>query len=140
MKDNGGWQAGPEAARREALWGEALEGFSVPTPLPNDLGSTNSSATGTRPDASQALSGDVHRALLDLAAARQIPVSAIVEAAWALALGRASGERDVLFGAALFEPDIDLDTVTPLRVPIELERPAFDWAKAVYDRSRLVRE
>src|SRR4051812_35768669 len=87
-------------AAGETAWRAALDGFSVPTPLPGDIGTSATPRSGRYAEAQRAVPEPAAEALVRLGQARGVPISAFVEAAWALVLGRASGEGDVLFGVA----------------------------------------
>ncbi|HEX8411741.1 MAG TPA: amino acid adenylation domain-containing protein [Thermoanaerobaculia bacterium] len=97
----------------EAFWRETLRGFTAPTPLPY----ARPSAEGW---------GEV-----------ELTTSAShteVLAAWALLLGRYSGENDVVFGVAQSRRPPELDgavgmfiNTVPLRVRIASDMPAPAW-------------
>jgi hypothetical protein len=93
-----------------------LEGFASPTPLPCDRRPANVDLRTHRADHIW-LSRDTSRALEGLARRQRVTVSTIVQAAWALLLGRYSGESDVVFGLTLAGRPPDVDGVERIAGP-----------------------
>src|SRR5262249_8358256 len=83
-------------------------------------------------------------ALKALARRHQVTLSTIVQAAWALVLGRYSGEQEVTFGVTASGRPADLPGVEtmvglfvnslPLRVRISSDRPLHEWLKELQAR------
>ncbi|WP_157108737.1 non-ribosomal peptide synthetase, partial [Aldersonia kunmingensis] len=93
------WLAGRDRERSLATWTRALEGIEGPTLL---------DPMGPRPDAGSGaikVSVDLSEAetarLTEVAARLGVTVNTIVQAAWAILLGRLTGQSDVVFGATV---------------------------------------
>ena len=88
-----------DLAAAERFWRRELQGFAALTPLPVGRGSSpateyHSGCRSLRLD--QSLSDGLRR----LTRERGLTFGTIVQGAWAILLGRYSGEDDVVFGAA----------------------------------------
>jgi amino acid adenylation domain-containing protein/thioester reductase-like protein/non-ribosomal peptide synthase protein (TIGR01720 family) len=110
------WLAQHPQGESQAYWTTTLAGFTAPTPLGSDrLQASGASGAGGAGDASAAgdagstasgpggerrrrLSEQGSEALRTAARQARVTLAAMVEAAWALLLSRASGEEDVVFG------------------------------------------
>jgi amino acid adenylation domain-containing protein len=102
------WLLQKDPAEGERFWRRELQGFARATPLPGDRG------PGGRPVMDQRrifLSEEATAALQALARAERLTVNTLVQGAWALLLARASGERDVVFGATVSGRPADLPGV-----------------------------
>jgi natural product biosynthesis luciferase-like monooxygenase protein len=136
-------QTGQEA---EKYWRDALNGFSAATPLPE-------LPAGPQPEqadyAEQSSSLPNTAALLDFSRTHEIPMSMLVEAAWALVLARNSGEEDVVFGVTRAcrkstVPRAD-ETVglfintLPLRVRFPENSSVIAWLRALNGQRRSMR-
>ncbi|MCV7056719.1 non-ribosomal peptide synthetase [Mycolicibacterium gilvum] len=84
-----------DAAR--AAWAEELAGLDSPTLI----GPPDRLPPGPRRVGSYLLSEQTTQAVGELARAHQTTVSTVLQAAWALTLGRRTGRRDVSFGAVV---------------------------------------
>ncbi|RKH43053.1 non-ribosomal peptide synthetase, partial [Corallococcus sicarius] len=100
-RDYIGWLSKQDRGQAERFWRERLEGFRAATPLASDRPSapgTEVEAYGTqslRPGAG--LSGR----LSAFTRQYQVTLSTLVQGAWALTLGRYSGQDDVAFGTVV---------------------------------------
>ncbi|MFD3622513.1 amino acid adenylation domain-containing protein, partial [Streptomyces sp. NPDC058676] len=94
-RDYLGWLAGRDRDAALGAWGAALAGIDEPTRVGTDR-------PGTEPAAQQrirfALSDDTARALTRAARRHGVTPNTMVQAAWALLLGRLTGRDDVVFG------------------------------------------
>lgn len=84
----------PEASER--FWRETLHGLQAPTPLPIAAPATPPSGSHTR--RSRRLSAATTAHLVALAEAAQVTLNTVIQTAWAILLGRYSGEPEVVFG------------------------------------------
>ncbi|MCP3138032.1 non-ribosomal peptide synthase/polyketide synthase [Pyxidicoccus xibeiensis] len=92
------WLGEKDPAHARDFWRRSLAGFTEPTPL--DAGGSSGVATG-RGERTLRL-GVEDTAVLDAFARRRgLTAGTLVQAAWALLLGRYSGRDDVLFGVTV---------------------------------------
>ncbi|HEX5542761.1 MAG TPA: amino acid adenylation domain-containing protein [Micromonospora sp.] len=125
-----------------AFWQEQLRGVTLPTPLPltpaRDLPARGPESVR---EIVATLSEAEHDAVRRAAQAAAVPLSTMVNAAWAVLLHRYSGERDVVFGATrscrhgtITGADsiigLMINTV-PLRVTVDPALPVRSWLAAV---------
>ncbi|NLG50016.1 MAG: amino acid adenylation domain-containing protein, partial [Chloroflexi bacterium] len=131
------WLQRQDAAQAEAYWRGALQGITAPTPLVVD---------GAYPRQGYAeekghLSAEVTAQLLMLARQRRLTLSTLVQGAWALLLGRYSGEEDVVLGATVSGRPPELPGVEtmvglfintlPVRVHLPAEQPVGEWLEGL---------
>jgi len=83
-----------------AFWRQALAGFNAPTPLPIDLdrGNDHNRAGASYGRARHFLSERVSTRMRQLAESADVTLNTMLMGAWAILLGRFSGESDVVFG------------------------------------------
>ena len=101
FRDFIGWLALHDRERAAPFWRRSLSGFAEATPLPFDRPARESAAGPVVRGRSHSLDDATSDALTSLAHRARVTLNTVVQAAWALVLGRYSGERDVLFGATL---------------------------------------
>jgi amino acid adenylation domain-containing protein/non-ribosomal peptide synthase protein (TIGR01720 family) len=92
------WQAAQVDTGAEAFWRERLQGFRAATPLAIE-GLGEVAAQREQGDAETMLDAETTKRLKALAGEREVTLNTLVQAAWAVLLGRYSGEEDVCFGA-----------------------------------------
>ncbi|MDZ7307315.1 MAG: amino acid adenylation domain-containing protein [candidate division KSB1 bacterium] len=92
------WLQAQDAAAAGAFWRKYLAGFSAPTPLRLDRAPAANGLTGGYAKAERHLPVELTTALQALARQQQLTLGTLVQAAWAILLGRCSGENDVVFG------------------------------------------
>jgi amino acid adenylation domain-containing protein len=100
------WWRGADTAAAEAYWRLELAGFTRPTPLPGAAPSALPEQAGPTGDLTQRrvlreLDPALAARLDELGRRLRVTLSTVVHGAWALALGRWSGEADVLFGSVI---------------------------------------
>ncbi|HCF30472.1 MAG TPA: non-ribosomal peptide synthetase, partial [Cyanobacteria bacterium UBA11049] len=90
------WLQQQDLSQAEAFWRKLLQGFTAPTQL-----RVSRSANGTTGynEQSLKLSPATTAALQSLARQHKLTLNTLVQGAWAILLGRYSGEEDVVFGA-----------------------------------------
>jgi amino acid adenylation domain-containing protein len=145
------WLQQQDLSGAEAFWREALQGFNTPTPLV--AGRAVGSLRGqkeTYGDQGLRLSRTTTAALQTLARQHQLTLNTLVQGAWALLLGRYSGEDDVLFGVTSAGRPASLAGVEsmvglfinslPLRVRLRPEAPLLPWLKALQAQQFEMRE
>ncbi|OBH51703.1 non-ribosomal peptide synthetase [Mycobacterium colombiense] len=91
------WLAGRELDSAHAAWREVLAGFDTPTLV----GSAHRLTLGRQGIESRTLSEGATRALQQLARAHRTTISTVLRAGWARVLMSLTGQRDVVFGAAV---------------------------------------
>jgi len=137
FKDYVRWLESRDPGRSEAFWREALGGFDTPTPL--GLARPRRAAAGEGPyrAAQRRLSQPTTEALQAFARAQGLAFNTIVQGAWALALSRYSGQRDVLYGAVTAGRPPELEgseamlglfiNTLPVRVRVDEETELLRW-------------
>lgn len=95
------WLQTKDQAFSLRFWRETLAGFRSPTPLPLAGNSGLTNAPGTREPCDRTLKLDVGQTALlqNFVRANDLTMNTLVHGAWALLLGRCSGETEVVFGA-----------------------------------------
>jgi len=142
------WLVRRDRGAAEAFWRAELRGFHRPTAV--ELGG------GPRPEGAGfgeerlALTEAASETLRRLARSRQLTLNTLVQGAWALLLARASGERDVVFGAVTSGRPADLRgaeemlgvflNTLPLRARLDETTPAAEWLRALQAGQLAARE
>ena len=94
------WLDAQDPVPREGYWTDLLRGFTEPTPLP--FARTGNGVAGTQ-DAARRLhfTSALSRSLETLARREHVSLSGLLQALWAVLLGRYSGKSDVVFGLTI---------------------------------------
>jgi amino acid adenylation domain-containing protein len=136
------WLQKQDFTHAENFWRRKLQGFSVCTPLGVDTlrAGKNEKREGYARQ-SAVLSEELTSALRSVARRHQITPNTLLMGAWALLLGRYSGEEDVVFGAtraarrSTFE---GIDTIAglfintlPLRIRVSPGSTLLPWLKEI---------
>jgi amino acid adenylation domain-containing protein len=132
------WLGRQDTAGAEEFWRRELRGFRHPTPLGRPAAAPL--AEGSREEAAtlkRRLPAPQTAALEALAQGLRVTLSTVVQAAWALLLGRYGGELDVVFGVTVSGRPAELPGIEtaiglfintlPLRVRIEPEAAFASW-------------
>ncbi len=94
------WLQRQDSKAAENFWRQTLDGFDTPTPLPMDhlsgLGPGNE-----RSEQDLRLSRSLTRELQQFARKHRLTLNTLVQGAWAILLGRFSGEPEVVFGTTV---------------------------------------
>src|SRR6185503_9370637 len=90
------WLREQDSARAERFWRSYLAGFKAPNHLRDAPG--NGARGAGQGEEESLLSGEATRSLQDFARRRRLTLSTLVQGAWALVLGRRSGDRDLVCG------------------------------------------
>ncbi|WP_438016720.1 amino acid adenylation domain-containing protein [Sorangium sp. So ce315] len=135
------WLRGRDAGAEEPFWRGALAGFSAATPLPLERAPREASTEGAGGHGARmiALSGSATARLQRFAQQHRVTASTLVQAAWALLLGRAARTDDVLFGitvAGRSAPLASIDAMAglfintlPLRVAVPQAATVAAWLR-----------
>jgi amino acid adenylation domain-containing protein len=140
------WLQRQDLSQAEGFWREYLRGYTIPTPLPLDQ--RTGSRTGPRGGQLLAerleLPAELAESLRALARRERLTLNVIVQAAWAVLLGRYSGRQDVTFGMTVsgrpptlpgVEAMIGLFINTlPVRVPLGTVEGVLPWLKGLQAR------
>ena len=132
------WLSRQNLGEAETFWRSTLKNFFAPTPLPFDFAHSNDATDVPRYHAQTLSIGRTTSASLQqLARQYQLTLNTIVQGAWALLLSRYSGNRDVLFGAAVSGRPAELPGVEamvglfintlPVRVQLEEKQNVMQW-------------
>jgi acyl carrier protein len=139
------WLQQQDLSEAEMFWRRLLKGFSVLTslegaPAPDNLGGHRD----TFDEQQIKLSVAATAALQIIARRHRITQNVLMQGAWALLLGRYSGENDVVFGATVsgrsasltgIESMVGVFTNTlPVRVRISREASLLSWLKTLQDQ------
>ena len=102
FKDYLAWLKQQDETAAESFWRQKLQGFRAPTSL--RLGSPDGNGQGSRADYDQkvvSLNEALSTRLQELSTSSKTTPNALLQAAWALLLGRLSGSDDVMFGTTV---------------------------------------
>ncbi len=143
FRDYVAWLLRQDLGAAEKYWRRALAGFPSPTPLVMSRPATRSTAPGDYRQGRTRLSRAAGAALRDLARRHQLTLNTVVQGAWALLLGRYSGEDDVVFGGVVSGRPADLEgsermvglllNTLPVRVRLRRGEPVIAWLKRLQD-------
>ncbi|KAF0963608.1 Linear gramicidin synthase subunit B [Rhodococcus sp. T7] len=101
------WLSRRDERKSLDTWAEALAGITEPTMMASSIGGVDNTGTGIDKVAIE-LSGEKTAQLTALAAKEGVTVNTLVQAAWAILLGRMTGRSDVVFGATVSGRPADL--------------------------------
>jgi amino acid adenylation domain-containing protein/non-ribosomal peptide synthase protein (TIGR01720 family) len=133
------WLRRQDRARTEAYWRKTLKGLTGATMPRADASEYGPTAEDEhRSDEQETrLSAETTAALRTRAREHRLTLNTFIQGAWALMLGRYSGETDVIFGTVVSgrpvelasgEPIVGLFINTlPMRVRIEREQTVLEW-------------
>ncbi|MGW1811458.1 amino acid adenylation domain-containing protein [Streptomyces sp. NPDC002078] len=141
------WLRAQDAAEAESFWRTELAGIEAATPLP--AASPAADATGAgREVADLSLPQEVGTVLRETGRRHGLTMSTLVHAAWALLLGRYSGESDVLFGSTVAGRPYDLPgaermvglfiNTLPVRLGLPRGTSTVAWLRDCQDRMAAV--
>ena len=134
------WLLDRDLADAASYWKEYLQGFSQPTPI--NIGDPPMQADNLSPEFGSQnifLSKETSAILQSLAREHRLTLNTLFQGAWAVLLSRYSGEKDVLFGAAVSGRSIALPGIEemvgliigslPVRVQVDPQTPLIPWLK-----------
>ncbi|HVX11332.1 MAG TPA: alpha/beta fold hydrolase [Pirellulales bacterium] len=136
-----GWLEKQNQASAETFWQTLLAGFRSPTPIGGRRDGGAREATNRFGSHFAKLPADEVPAIRDRLRDRQLTLSTLVHAAWAVLLARHSGDRDVVFGTTVSGRPAELPGVetiigpfinnVPLRVKLPERQSVGAWLKQV---------
>ena len=135
------WLQDQDLPQVETFWRSELAGFCSPTALPTDKVVSRRAGYG---EERSFLSEEATAALEAFARRHQVTLNTIVEGAWAIALSRYSGEKDVVFGTVVSGRPAELAGVesivglfintVALRVKLPMRTSVVDWLRDLQNR------
>jgi hypothetical protein len=150
-RDHIAWLKQQSLARAETYWRRALEGFTAPTPLPQDPTAGSGEHGDAGVDAlSSYVSAPTTAALQGLCKQHHLTLNTVLQGAWALLLARYSGEQDVLFGGIVSGRPPELEGVEsmvglfinalPIRMRVPDRELLIDWLGRIQAEQAELRE
>ena len=138
------WLKKQDSAQAETFWRRVLDGFRSPTKLIVDSGQVSAEPDDTKYGEEELeLAVDVTDALNDLCRRHQLTANTLVQGAWAILLGRFSGEDDVVFGSTVSGRPAELSGVEsmiglfintlPVRVGLPGNTAVLAWVKKLQE-------
>lgn len=134
------WIEAQDTAAHRTFWREHLDG-ATDTPIPGRRASAGRAYDGR--DLPLRFGRDLSDRLADVAARSQVTVNTLIQAAWAVVLGRAANGTDVIFGTVLSGRGVDLEGVAdmvgmfvntvPMRIRLTPELPFSQILTQVQD-------
>jgi amino acid adenylation domain-containing protein len=94
------WVRAQDGESAKTFWLQELAGISRPTPLPAATGSADEAPSGFG-EVTIDVPADVTSAAHAFVRQQRLTLNSVVQAAWALVLGRASGDDSVVFGTTV---------------------------------------
>ncbi len=145
------WLRRQDRAQAEAFWRARLHLFTAPTPLTVDRQALTRGTSGADYIKQHYLLPSAFAAALTtFAQQNQLTVNTVVQGAWALLLGRYSGNQDVLFGATTSGRPPSLSGVEqmvglfintiPVAVSLPAAQPLLPWLRQLQDAQSAAQE
>ncbi|HEX8128534.1 MAG TPA: amino acid adenylation domain-containing protein, partial [Pyrinomonadaceae bacterium] len=149
------WLRRQDLRKAEAFWRQTLKGFHAPTPLPGVKAFDGADGKVGQADEEYgeqeiSLPAETTAALQSLARSQGLTLNTLVQGAWALLLGRYSGERDVVFGVTVAGRPAELAGVEamvglfintlPLRVEVDGGQELLPWLKSLQAQQTELRQ
>ncbi|MEU9885448.1 amino acid adenylation domain-containing protein [Sphaerisporangium sp. NPDC051011] len=135
--------ANQDTAEAERYWRAALAGVEARTPLPYDRPRTDDRRAVVPAELGVKLPADLSRRLYTAARHSKVTLNTLIQAAWALALSRYSGERTVCFGATVTSRPEGLDradtmvglmiNTLPVLVRIDPDETVRNWLRRLQE-------
>jgi amino acid adenylation domain-containing protein/non-ribosomal peptide synthase protein (TIGR01720 family) len=150
FRDYVAWLLRQDLAAAEAYWKRALAGLGSPTPLVVD----RPAGGPAQPDDYRLERIRLPRAVVarlqGLARRQQLTLNTVLQGAWAILLGRYSGQSDVLFGGVVSGRPADLrgaETMVglmlntlPVRARLREREPVVSWLKGLQEEQVEMRQ
>jgi non-ribosomal peptide synthetase component F/ubiquinone/menaquinone biosynthesis C-methylase UbiE len=129
-----------DLAAAEAFWRAELKGFTRPTPLVQRTPGNRPLPGSGYGQQQMVLAAHDDAALRTMARRHQLTLNTLLQGAWALLIGRYTGEREIVFGSAVAGRPAELPGVEymigpfnnflPMRVALAPATPLLEWLKA----------
>jgi len=142
------WVRKQDLDQAREYWTQTLKGFRVATPIPfvRDVNGNGAVSDNTRSyrELESRLTAETTAKLVQLSRQNQLTLNTICQGAWALLLNRYTGEREVVFGAAVsgrsaMIEDIEsmvglLVNTLPVRIQVDPNTNLIPWLKELQRR------
>ncbi|RKH24695.1 non-ribosomal peptide synthetase, partial [Corallococcus sp. CA031C] len=135
------WLGQQDEAASEAWWRRTLAGFQAPTPLPGRAPDRSRKEAPEMVEHVLAVSEPTTKALTGFTRQHHLTMNTLIQAAWALVLGRHAGEEDVVFGATVAGRPAELPHVEsvmglfinslPVRVRLPPDAAILPWLQGL---------
>ena len=150
FRDYIAWLQRQERSPSEAFWRRSLSGFKAPTSL-NYLDDDNLGDRQDRYDEERIqLSAATTATLQAWARQHQLTLNTLVQATWAILLGRYSCQNNVVYGCTVAGRPVDLAgaeemvgvfiNTLPVRVKLDNEQPLLAWLKQLQEQLVAMRQ
>lgn len=136
------WLEGENKHAAEKFWRETLKRFQSPTPLPGK-GTPVAGASEAPGEHLLEISEERTAAWTSYARRQGVTLNTLLQGAWALVLGRCSGEEEVVFGAVRACRHLPVDGISgmvgptintvPMRVSLPCEQTVGAWLQGLRD-------
>ncbi|MGC5568950.1 condensation domain-containing protein, partial [Streptomyces sp. FR-108] len=147
FRDFVAWFAAQDMDEARAYWRRRLAGITEPT----SLGTERATGEQGPGEAKVPLSAEAARTgLADFARRHRLTLNTVVQAAWAVVLGRHTGSDDVVFGVTSSGRDGRLDGVdsmvgmllntTPVRIRLDSDQPVAAWLAGLQEEQVRARQ
>ena len=151
FRDYIAWLAEQDKTAAENFWRKQLAGFTAPTALPEARSQTSLQDTDARfAELPARLPAATVARLREIARQQRLTLNTVVQGAWAMLLGRYSGDDDIVFGATTSGRPAEMPGVEsmiglflntlPLRVQVDHEARLLEWLQALQDTQLEVRQ
>ncbi|MDD5275160.1 MAG: amino acid adenylation domain-containing protein [Methylovulum sp.] len=141
------WLQQQDMQAAETYWRGALAGFTAPTPL---FGDKKPAMPGGYGQNTRLVSSTCTTRLQAYAQHQRLTLNTLIQGAWAILLGRYSGEREVVFGVTVSGRPADLDGIEamtglfintlPLRVQVPDAAECAVWLKQLLEQNMTLRQ
>lgn len=142
------WMQAQDPAKAESFWREELGGVDSATRI--SIERPNSAGEGKHGECRLTLRPEVTEKIEHFARQQRVTVNSVVQAGWALLLGRYSGTRDIIFGATVSGRSVPVAGVAmmmglfintlPVRVKLKGELTTGDFVRDLQNRQTQARQ
>ena len=144
------WLAGQDRQQAETFWRSYLQGFRSPSSLAIEAPAGRKPLAKSYRETVRSVDAAAVDAWREFARKNQLTLNTLMQGAWAMLLGRYSGEDDVVFGAtaSVRPPEISgvesmiglLINTLPVRVPLDGSQEVGEWLRRLQREQAELRE
>ncbi|WP_052422677.1 non-ribosomal peptide synthetase [Nonomuraea candida] len=138
------WLSEQDESAAAEYWTRTMAGFTAPTPLPYDRPPVRAHQSRDTASLDLRLSPERTRRLERFARDARLTVNTLIQGAWAAALSRYGGERDVCFGTTVSGRPADLAgsdemiglfiNTLPARVHVDRDLDVLTWLRRIQEQ------